>query len=184
MKNAEAKRLFLAVDIPTTLKEEIISYTKTLRLKNVKITPPENLHITAYFLGDTDNAKIPDLIKNLKIFFQNRKPLKLKLKGVEHIGNKNSMVWVTLVAGTLYKNFIKGIENTLSTYSQIRGEKNLTPHITITRLKKIDQKFDLPKARFSKKTIDVHNLKLFESNLGRNGPTYHLIKTFKLGKNT
>ena len=56
-------RAFIAIGLPEELKAEIgrISSALSSRIPGVRWVPLENLHLTLKFLGDTEEALIPDI---------------------------------------------------------------------------------------------------------------------------
>ncbi|MEA2016719.1 MAG: 2'-5' RNA ligase family protein, partial [Actinomycetota bacterium] len=58
--NKSVKRLFLAVDIPEFIKNEIYEFTSGLfnRDKNIRVLHALNIHITLKFLGNVDISRI------------------------------------------------------------------------------------------------------------------------------
>lgn len=61
-------RLFIGLSVPELYRDTIRSMTDAVRAttaSRVSWTSPENAHITLKFLGNTDKASLPDIIKSL-----------------------------------------------------------------------------------------------------------------------
>jgi len=170
-------RLFLAVDIPKDIKEEIYKFQKQFKLKGIKLVEKENLHITVKFLGDVDEEtfkKILDMDLSIP-------PLKIKLKNLGVFPNPNyiRVIWIGVENKDLVRIF-KDIDEKLATLG-FKREKDYVPHLTIGRVKFIDDK-RLLKDRVEKwKDIDfgefeVSKITLYESTLTPSGPIYKVIK--------
>ena len=69
-------RLFLAIDIPENLKEEVAKFQEQFKIKGIKLVEKENLHITVKFLGEVDEEKLKEIL-DLDLSIQ---PIKIKLK--------------------------------------------------------------------------------------------------------
>ena len=61
------KRLFVAVSLPSSLKEALFQkYCKLLGSESFKLVEKQNLHLTLKFLGNFPEEKIPELCKALE----------------------------------------------------------------------------------------------------------------------
>ncbi|MEO2116937.1 MAG: RNA 2',3'-cyclic phosphodiesterase [Methanocaldococcus sp.] len=170
-------RLFLAIDIPEEIKEEIAKFQGQFKMKGIKLVEKENLHITVKFLGEVDEEKLKEIL-NLDLSIQ---PVKIKLKTLGTFPNPNyiRVIWIGAYNENLIEIF-KEIDKKLSNLG-FKREREYVPHLTIGRVKFIDNKKKL-KDRIEKyKDIDfgefeVNHIKLYKSTLTPNGPIYEVIK--------
>ena len=75
-------RLFLGIDLPDNVKENIsLVRDKFIGVRGkIKWVPKENLHVTLKFLGDVDENKIENIREKLTtIYFR---PFRLRLSGL------------------------------------------------------------------------------------------------------
>jgi len=116
-------RLFLAIDLPENIVHILKETQRTLPGKLNK-----NFHITLKFLGDVEESKIPDLIKNLEFISQD--PFTLKLHNLGAFPNLQSprVIWVGLSPKEPLINLHKQIARALNFVPKLR------PHITLSGL--------------------------------------------------
>lgn len=67
-KNNFEKRLFIAIDIPEFIKDDIYNFTAALLKgeKHIKVVSAPNIHITLKFLGNINTGKINKIEKAIK----------------------------------------------------------------------------------------------------------------------
>ncbi|MCR4324426.1 MAG: RNA 2',3'-cyclic phosphodiesterase [Candidatus Curtissbacteria bacterium] len=176
----DTKRVFLAITIPTHLKTKLARYLKSLNKYNLRITRPENLHITAHFLGDVRVEHLVNIATIIKFLCTEITPFTLNPKGVEQIENRIKTIWVTFKKSTPYKNLVISLETEFPSNKQ--KNRDYIAHIMLARFKKSTslKNVELPNFQLADNVVHVHEIKLFESILGRDGPAYNLIETFKL----
>ncbi|CAB3288339.1 RNA 2',3'-cyclic phosphodiesterase [Methanocaldococcus lauensis] len=170
-------RLFIAIDIPEELKEKIATFQKQIKMKGIKLVEKENLHITVKFLGDVDEnllSKILDLDLSIK-------PIKIKLNQLNVFPNMNyiRVIWI----GAYGENLIKIFEDVDKKLANLgfKKEREYVPHLTIGRVKFIENKKQLKNKIEKFKDIDfgefeAKKLKLYKSTLTPSGPIYEVIK--------
>src|SRR4030042_2375034 len=77
------KRLFLAINLPKEIKDQlaalIIKLQKNNKNKPIKWVENENFHLTLHFLGDTVEEKIPLINQSLIPIISNFKTLNFQL---------------------------------------------------------------------------------------------------------
>jgi len=164
------KRLFIAIEIPKKIKEQIT--TELIKpLENVKKVPQENLHITLCFIGDANEEKEKQIIKALeKTEFKKFNAL------VGSAGHFNERVfWASVESLELYQ-LAEQISKTLNTDNEFNG------HITIARANDgTDFKKEFTKIRGKKinQTLKVKSFFLIESKPTTEGSVYSKVKEFK-----
>ncbi|WP_456471562.1 RNA 2',3'-cyclic phosphodiesterase [Methanocaldococcus sp.] len=168
-------RVFLAIDIPKDLKEEIYKFQKNFKIKGIKLVEKENLHITIKFLGEVDEETLNKIL-NLDLSIN---PTKVKIKSLGTFPNENYIRVIWIGAYGLIDIF-KEIDEKLSAIG-FEKEKSYVPHLTIGRVKFINNKREL-KERIDKfKEVDfgsfiADKVKLYKSTLTPMGPIYEVIK--------
>ncbi|ENN95755.1 2'-5' RNA ligase [Methanocaldococcus villosus KIN24-T80] len=170
-------RLFLAIDIPKDIKNKIYEFQKSFKIKGIKLVEKENLHITVKFLGEVDENllnKILDLDLSIE-------PIRIKLKNLGVFPNENfiRVIWVG-VEGDKIIDLFKDIDKKLSTLG-FKKENNYIPHLTIGRVKFIENKKLLKDRIREFKNVEfgsftAEKIKLYKSTLTREGPIYEIIK--------
>jgi len=137
-------RSFFAVDVKAKpIIDKITEVQRAITVPNSRIAfvAPENLHLTMKFLGDIEEAIVPELQKATeKIIFE---PFTLKFKGMGCLPNFSyiNAIYVGVIQGTEELAKIAQELDQLSVKFNIKKEKrSFTAHLTIGRVKKIQDK--------------------------------------------
>jgi len=170
---SEAKRLFLAINLPEEIKNEIYSqFSSNLPLKECKVVDKGNLHITLKFIGYMGEEGIEELKEKINgIEFPKFEA------GLENFGSfRNRVVWVGVGKGSdEISKLAAEVNNVLKTQ-----EERFHPHVTIARNKflkreQLDHIIEtLGKKEFGK-SFEVESIDLMESELSQKGPKYSLL---------
>ena len=175
-------RLFIAIEIPEEIKDylcviqrEIIDSKNKIRLVN-----KDSMHLTLKFLGEVQPDKVEILNKNLKeIQF---KPFSVNLDAIGVFPSEDyiRVVWAGLKPEERVLELQKNIDESLK--KLFRKEKDFRPHLTIARVKYIEDKKrfvdKLKQIKVDNKKIEVNNFKLVKSTLTPKGPVYDEVESF------
>ena len=133
------KRLFIAVDMPSVVIEELKRIQKLLKKENLfrgRYVNPEHAHLTLKFLGDTDESKIPlihERLKNIK-----HKKMKAHLGSLDLFTSSNNMprvIFLSLICPEL-NDLAQQIDDALSDLFPSES-RPFVSHLTIARIKEI-----------------------------------------------
>ena len=183
------KRLFIAVDIE--LSDSFQSLTQQLKtdLRNDEIVwvKSELQHLTLRFLGATPDAQIEPIANALSVVANSIQPFELQLDKMGVFGSKYAptTLWYGFSEFSLFKKLFENLENELFKIGLQENYGNFVPHITVGRIKKIDNKkrfwetIEKRQPQFSQ-TIPVCRLKLIQSKLSSAGPIYTTLLAFPL----
>lgn len=183
-------RAFLAIEIEDYIKDnidrtqKIIKESDSARINYVK---SQNIHLTLKFFGDIDEDKKKEICDVVNKVTSQYNEYKLKLVNVGAFRNINNprVIWI----GIKDKTTVDLIRELDSEFEKIGFEKerSYTPHITIGRVKNINDKAklkdtlkSLQKEYYGK--MEVKEIHLKSSTLTPSGPIYKTEETFKLGK--
>ena len=183
------KRLFIAIKIkpgPGFLNT-YYSLKKDLVYEKIKWVNEDNFHFTLKFLGETDESLISDISNTLENISLSTQPIKLKIENMGIFGSRYNprVIWAGIDNNPQITEFANEILNKLDEVGFKRDRQNFVPHITIGRIKNIQNKKHL------KSTIDknkrslyqediVNSFCLFESISTPAGPVYKKLKEFGL----
>ncbi len=175
-------RLFVAVEIPESIAEEV-SYVYR-GLPGANWTRPENLHITLKFLGDTDEkkvCKIQEVLSSIK-----HESFRIKLSGVGNFSKKGSgpIIWIHINPLERLRELHRKVENKLNSL-EIPGEKRkYTPHLTIARMKRYHhgrmEDYMNSFSQFESSEFEVNAFHLFSSQLKPEGAIHTIENSFPL----
>jgi len=171
-------RTFISIDISEKIKKEILKIQEKLPEFAGKKTEFENLHLTLKFLGEIDDEKAKKVIEKLK---------EIKLKSfetkIDSIGvfseNFIRIVWLHL---TNCEELQKEIDEKLK--DLFEKEERFMGHLTIARVKKIDDKKkflqELKKIKIPEINFVVKKFNLKKSMLTPDGPVYEDLEVCEL----
>lgn len=180
------KKLFYAVNLPISVKEELLFIKKELEDdlgKGIKWVKEENLHITLLFLGNTKEEKVDDIISATKEIKQNFfRVFFSKLTYMPPEKEKARMIWATGESEELVV-LQKKIERCMVPSFKKEKEKDFLPHITLGRIKSWEfRKIPLFKIPEIEREISIDfkpsSFELMESKQGKRGPVYQKIASF------
>jgi len=174
-------RVFIAIDLPESIKDRIYSEIKKIRGVSGKFVERENLHITLKFLGEIQ----PDMVEKIKKDLENMKFQKFEVE-VYGIGEFNNRVlWFGVKKGfDKIMELKREIDNSLRKFN-FPLDTDFHPHITILRIKDIISKSDYYNTLEKLKNVEigrflVEDFSLKQSILRREGPLYLDIKRYPL----
>ncbi len=183
-------RLFIAIEIPSKIKEEISSIVTVLKEYNldIKWTSIDNHHLTLVFLGEIPENKIPQLKKIIDEVAGNNFEI------TAEINDKLDYFHRIRKPGVLWIGFKKGKEELISISSQITklllknnytlSDKEYTPHLTLGRFKSSKNvrllKEKINAKQFKGREFKLKKITLYKSELSSTGPTHIKLYEAKL----
>lgn len=183
-------RAFLALDLPPGVKEAITAYQSKIESQSPGLyrwTPPENLHLTLYFLGDMEEDLLQE-VKNRQLMFQ---PFEIGTGPILTLPERNvpKILALELVGETQpLRSLQQRIHDSVFQIAAHRETRPFVPHITIARLKKDVPPSAKPVKRLRESltpppalTWEVNVLWLYTSTLNPEGPTYEKNHRFPAG---
>lgn len=182
------KRLFIAIDIPGDIKDNIYKFINGLlgEDKHIKIVAAPNIHITLKFLGDTNInkiMKIKEVLRNTASEFKKfRYEISRRINAFPDTGNARVIFLETGRGSDKISKIYKRLEDNLGRIKIKREKRKFFPHITVARAKIKKDIRDL--TANNKKNInenaDCLRITLFESKLKPWGAEYIILDNFSL----
>ncbi|WP_455646013.1 RNA 2',3'-cyclic phosphodiesterase [Methanosphaera sp.] len=183
-------RAFLAIELTNYLKTSINETQQTLRESEsarIKYVENENLHLTLKFFGDINERKQKQISRIINQTIDTYNPYTLKLAKIGTFPNNKRPRVIWTGAKDKNKNTINIMKELDDSFNTIGFEKerNITPHITIGRVKKIKDNNKLTKTLNQLKNnyhgkMEVSKICLKSSQLTPNGPIYKTEEEFNL----
>jgi RNA 2',3'-cyclic 3'-phosphodiesterase len=180
-------RLFIAIEIPQTIRSNFASLLKEFRViaPHLKWVRAENLHVTLKFLGETESAKLGAL-QNVLSAIRSPEPVNLEFRGLGFFPNEKRprVFWAGLEASANLKQLAAGIDQAAHRLGFPLEERPFTPHLTLARFRlpgippKLLQAIREKSAQAfgSLRTAEVH---LIESKLKPAGAEYTTLQSFR-----
>ena len=182
------KRIFIANKIELSEsflnKFEIFS-NKCNKYFQINWIKKENIHLTVKFIGEINDEVLLKIEKKLDDKHKSFESFESKINKIGIFGSKYNpkIVWMGLDNEEKFKELHYNIENTLFKFKG--NEQPFVPHITLGRIKYIDDKklfhqfFDeFKEIELNEKPFLINKFHIFESELTKNGPIYTIIKTY------
>ncbi|MDO5851879.1 MAG: RNA 2',3'-cyclic phosphodiesterase [Methanobacteriaceae archaeon] len=182
-------RSFLAIEIKSELKEDILNIQKEFLDENsrIKFVEKENLHLTLKFFGDINDKKIKEIESIITHTLSNYNSFQLNLEKIGVFPNKKHPKVIWIGTHTIDNVLVKLIKELDKEFNNIgfQKEKSYIPHLTIARVKYIDNKEKLINTlnklqNISLGNMNITSIKLKSSKLTPNGPIYSTINSFKI----
>jgi len=179
-----SRRLFIAIPLPPQQVDEL----QKIKFNDPDInwTKSENLHVTAYFCGDVEEKNTTSISAALREIAADAHPFQLDTPdivwGPPH--RQPDMIWIDYPPSRDFTDLTWSIFKTINPFlNQEKLEiprQNLTPHVTLARLKSPlpDAKKALPTMNLA--PLPVHSIELISSTLTAAGPLYEILGTFQI----
>ena len=182
-------RTFIALKITPEKKliDMVNTLKKTLEGEAIKWVDTNNLHLTLRFLGETSHEQTQEIAHILKNISQNYHPFQFNLKGVGFFKSKNQprVLFLSIENDLMLKQLAVEIEEGMVSLGFSREEKAFNPHLTVGRIKFIQNKiaFNILVNEF--KNSDIQDVKVsevifYQSILNYEGPIYKPINILNL----
>ncbi len=183
-------RLFIAIEIPAEIKQQMAEAQRGLRGSGVEAgwTRPEGIHLTLKFLGEVPESKVPEIMSALAGAAGVSGRFRLDVEGAGAFPNPRNarVVWIGL-AGDVEKlvRLQAAVEDAMARIGMEREDRPCTPHLTLGRIKYIRSKESWLGALEAIKGIrlpgfDVQAVSLMKSELRRTGAVYTEIGRIEL----
>lgn len=169
-------RLFIAIELPEDIKEELIRIEETLKsyISNVKWVERENFHITLRFLGEISEERLKYVEECVGETASNYSSFNVSLNC---IGTFPYVIWVGIDEGKeVLTEIAYRLESSLVKYNFPPADKPFSPHITLGRSKKPLRKS--PKGDFKSLEFLADSITIIQSTLLPNSPVYKPLRRF------
>ena len=171
-------RIFIAINFPEEVKEEIRKIQEKLPEFDGKKTEVENLHLTLKFLGEVDEEKLESVRERLGRVEEKKFIAEINSTGVfskEFL----KIVWLHVSnCEELQKKIDEGL------FGLFEKEKRFMSHVTIARIKNIPDKDSFLRKieilKMKKLSFPVESFYLMKSELTSSGPVYSVVEEYKL----
>jgi 2'-5' RNA ligase len=182
------KRLFLAINLPNEMKEQLADLVKKLdkanKNKPIKWVENENFHLTLHFLGSTPAEKLDSIDKAIEPIVANFPILNFQLSNsIDAFPNLIEPKIIFLDMKELNDGktleLQKQIGQTLKILEFEIDPRPFRLHLTLGRVKS-KTSFQIPKIEVSSSKFQISSMDLMESNLTSSGPVYTILKQYKL----
>lgn len=175
-------RLFLAIDIPDSIKTEIAGLGRSI--PQARPVPVEQLHLTLKFIGEVEGSRLLDIQGALTEI--SRPQFMLSLQGVGTFPPRGTprVLWAGVHPVDQLLALRRAIENSLAAVDIPREKQKYSPHLTLSRLNNSPlrhlQQFLAGNALLQTRPFTVTAFSLYKSQLTRNGALHTVIEDYHL----
>jgi 2'-5' RNA ligase len=167
-------RLFVALDLPWTLRERLSGLS--LGLQGARWVPPENYHATLRFIGEVQRHMAEEIDMALAGVRARTFPLVLAGVGTHEKAGRSTALWVGVERNPALDHLQGKIETALQRVGLPPERRRFAPHVTVARLDNAAE----PKLGawvqahnlFRSDPMHMEHFTLFSSRLGKEQSAY------------
>ncbi|MBD3359893.1 MAG: RNA 2',3'-cyclic phosphodiesterase [Candidatus Buchananbacteria bacterium] len=182
------KRLFLAINIPPVIKNQltelILKLQKNNKNKPIKWVAPKNLHLTLHFLGSVPEQKIPAINRAIEPIVAKFPILNFALSNsINSFPDLNNPKVIFLEIKELNDGqtikLQKKIGESLAQLGFKIDKRPFHLHLTLGRVK-FKTTVQIPNLQYPNSNFQIDSIDLMESQITLQGPIYSIIKQYNL----
>lgn len=168
-------RLFVALDLPWSLRERLANLTHGLA--GVRWVPPENHHLTLRFIGEVTRHTAEELDHQLASLRGRAFALELSGVGTMEKAGRVTALWAGVARNPALDHLRGKIETAVQRIGLPAERRRFTPHVTLARLGEAAAEPRLAHwvqahNLFRAEAVSVEHFTLFSSQLGREQAVY------------
>jgi 2'-5' RNA ligase len=184
-------RLFLAIELPGRLRSRLEQLQEELQGMDweLRFSPPEKLHLSLHFLGETPDNLLEDLHHDLGALCHARRPFDLGVGGLGAFPNwaDPRVVWAGVhdKAGS-WRGLFEASFRILRGYRIFDLRREFSPHLTLARIGALKASWDPRRIQGLMPQwgdlgiLPVQQLALMRSQPGEGGSVYRTLQTYPL----
>jgi len=187
METPATLRLFIAIETPPRIKaliSPVIAELKEIGAE-VKWEPPEKLHATLKFLGDTHEQLVGSIVAGIERVCRSHEPILIQYSraGAFPPGRHPRVIWMGIddLDDHLRQVYL-ALENAMEELGVERENRDFKPHLTMGRVKgnkRLERLLEkMETVTFQSEPLLIHELALVKSDLKPGGSVYTTVKSF------
>jgi 2'-5' RNA ligase len=179
-------RLFVALEIPSTVRENLAGFLKPLRALSPQTgwARAENLHVTLKFIGEVPAAKL-DAIRTALATVRSDREVTIDFRGLGLFPDEKHarVFWADLDASPNLKTLALDIDHATERLGILVEQRPFSPHLTLARFQppglpeKLRAMMQENAAR-SFGSLRTNQFHLIESKLKTSGAEYTTLESF------
>jgi 2'-5' RNA ligase len=177
-------RIFIAIDLPDSLRESLGGVQRELRpsAPNARWVAPESIHLTLRFLGEVPAARVEEAAGALTGL--SWKPFEIHARSIGFFPGERSprVLWVGLAASSL-EELAAEIDARMERLGFEPERRAFRPHLTLARSRETRLTSELTRAAqrfedFEFGSFVANSMVLFESVLKPGGAVYRKLREY------
>ncbi|TET54435.1 MAG: RNA 2',3'-cyclic phosphodiesterase [Actinobacteria bacterium] len=175
-------RLFVAIDFEQKTKKRLEDFTKKLDIKDARVVPAKNIHITVKFLGYVEESILPEIKKVLSSIANKHGPFNVTLDrlGAFPSKRKGRIFWLGSRKNEAANSFADDLDKKFQALGFKLEKRAFKIHLTLARLKKPINLEKATNAKISSVDQKVSHISLFESKITPKGAQYRVLEKYYL----
>lgn len=177
-------RLFIGIGLPDGVRDGLSR--RASGLPGARWVSAENYHLTLRFIGEVDEGVAEDVNEALDLVVA--PPFTLTLDGLGSFGkgHKARALWAGVAPSDPLLHLQAKVESALVRAGLAPEERKYSPHVTLAYLggetpaEKLGRYMEA-NGLLREGPFPVDHFTLYESVLGKTGPTYHPLQDYPLG---
>jgi RNA 2',3'-cyclic 3'-phosphodiesterase len=179
-------RLFVALEIASTVRESLAGLLKFLRAVSpqTRWVRAENLHVTLKFIGEVPETKLA-AIRSALAHVRSEQAVVLDFRGLGFFPNEKHprVFWAGIEASPNLNTLAADVEEAMKTLGIPGEQRPFSPHLTLARFEQLRLPEQLRAAIQESATRDFGSLRtnqfrLIESRLKPSGAEYTTVESF------
>lgn len=181
-------RLFVALEIPPEVRENLAALLEALRA--ISIEPrwvrPGKLHVTLKFLGEVPDTKL-DGIRMALAQIRSEQPVHLEFRGLGFFPNEKHprVLWAGIEASTNLMKLAGDIQGAIEKLGIPQEQRPFSPHLTLARFERpgMPEKLRVAIAENAQRkfgTLRTNEFHLIQSKLKPSGAEYTTLASFPI----
>ena len=179
-------RLFVALEVPAAVRENLASLLQMLRAVSpqTRWVRPENLHVTLKFIGEVPQTKLAGIREALS-GVRSKQLVTLDFRGLGFFPNEKHprVFWAVIVASPNLKTLAADIDGATEKLGIPREQRPFSPHLTLARFEppRLQEKLRAEIQENAERDFgSLHSGKfhLIESKLKPSGAEYTTVESF------
>jgi len=183
-------RVFVAIDLPEKTKKKIANLQEKIKhtSNEIKWVDPSLIHITLKFLGETDEKKLDGIFEATCEVAEKFCPFFIKIYKMGAFPNLECprVIWLGIKEGSSQlAQIAKELEKKLFKQGFPREKREWVPHLTIGRVKQLQDRESIKRAIMREKQTSggeakIEAITVMQSRLTPQGPIYTPLQKFPL----
>lgn len=130
-------RLFVAIDIPDSVRAALDAFQRLLRpMAKLNWSPAANMHITTKFIGEWPEDRIAEVTQALSTV-RVAGPLEIRVKGIGWFPSERRprVLWAGVDGGEPLQTLARATEQAVAALGVPLEERSFSPHLTLARIR-------------------------------------------------
>jgi RNA 2',3'-cyclic 3'-phosphodiesterase len=177
------RRIFVAIPVQAAHASLLKKAAETAgSISGVRWTPPENYHITVYFIGSIEEVHLASIQEALKNVMPSVSAFTLLPEALQlYPPGKQNMIWARFQLNKDFQNCVEICRSAFQPFLKIPpSHENPIPHITLARIRAFSEKQHIVLPRIELPPVEADSCELWESIRTPSGVRYECLIAYPL----